>query len=664
MFRPLLTVALIAAATQLLAQENRSKPYRLPSVELKQPVIWGAEATSPDGFALSFGGQDQDADDGRPHTRIKVDDQWTSLAEQLNQQLDRKQSQRLQALEAARREIASQLAAARRAYFQGHLATDQLAQQRKQIAQNLARFATADSNSHLTAARNALDEAADDAVSQLRALWQTQIHVEQAAEAIRPEPPPRALSPIVYEPVSKRFVVFGGDHCDYLLNDLWVFDPQTKRWEQRHPKQAPPPRANHQLTATGDGTITVTGGYTYSSSTGYVSGQYVDLGDGPWTYDLAKNQWTGEGKLVAADQRVYRTGPFHPKFYYPQPPDPAAHAKWLADLPVNTWTKLNPPHLPRLNRDWGSAVIDPDRDLILRFSGGHSAHGGTDVLQYHLATNRWELCFPVEFPLGQLYSNTSYPRGFNFNLRPWVTGHTYQNYGYDTVTQRMLFTGEPTHYFTYDPTLGDWTGRAAKPKGMVYNSCFYTLTLTTTPKGMICWTKDGNLFRFEQGEWQALETSGDKLAGAVVDNSTIVHDTKRDRLLAVTKPYGKAPFGGSVYAVDLKTLRVTRMEPAGRERASVIPYLCQLRYDPQHDLLLVGGTYQEDGQRRTPAYDCASDRWVSMALVGDDPSGEKGRNVSLGLMYDAKRKLFWAVDTNSQVYVLRIDPAQGDLRPL
>jgi hypothetical protein len=71
-----------------------------------------------------------------------------------------------------------------------------------------------------------------------------------------------------------------------------------------------------------------------------------------------------------------------------------------------------------------------------------------------------------------------------------------------------------------------------------------------------------------------------------------------------------------------------------------------------------------DGLRRTPAYDCAGNRWVSLKIVGDDPSGKKGRNVSLGMMYDAQRKLFWAVDTNSNVYVLRLDIATADLKPM
>jgi hypothetical protein len=111
---------------------------------------------------------------------------------------------------------------------------------------------------------------------------------------------------------------------------------------------------------------------------------------------------------------------------------------------------------------------------------------------------------------------------------------------------------------------------------------------------------------------------------------------------------------------------VTRLKPEGREAAAAIPYLCQLRYDAEHDLLLVGGTLPPDntGLRRTPAYDCAGNRWVSLKITGDDPSGAKGRNVSLGVVYDAKRKLFFAVDTKSNVFALRLEPQSADAQPL
>ena len=83
------------------------------------------------------------------------------------------------------------------------------------------------------------------------------------------------------------------------------------------------------------------------------------------------------------------------------------------------------------------------------------------------------------------------------------------------------------------------------------------------------------------------------------------------------------------------------------------------------DLLLAGANLR-GGEKpwRTPAYDCAANKWISLKITGDDPSGPEGRNVSLGLMYDAKRKLFWAVDTNSEVYVLKLDPASAEPKDL
>jgi sialidase-1 len=673
--------------------QAQPRSYRLPAVDLKERVIWGSTAETPEGFALSFGGEDQDADDGISHTRIKEKGGvWKDIHWELGKNNPAQPwHDKARALALRQKSL---LAEARALYFQGarpevqlQLTRTQLLLAQEHIAKDLDTFS-----------ENAMKEKDGEAASQLRlvkalltnavatargniaalkdgitpacvrGMHELQIRLEETADRLGAEPPPRALSPLAYDAKTKQFILFGGDHLDYLTNDTWVFDPGKKKWQLHQPETAPPPRANHTLKAA-DGKVTLTGGYTYTSNTDYMGGQYRDLADGEWTYDIAQSKWTG-GKGGGAGERVYRTGPLRPDFYLKgEKPEAAAWAAKLKNLPANTWVATNPPQLPKLNRDWGTAVLDPDRDLILRFSGGHCAHGGSDVLHYHLNTNRWELPYPVEFPLGQLYTNTEYPDGFNFNRRPWVTGHTYQNYGYDPVAKLMLFTGRERHTYYYDPDRADWTARAAKPKEMCYNSCFYTLTVCPTPKGLVTWTEQGKVFRYnaEKKEWGELKLNGVKLPGSVVDNSTVVHDAKRDRLLFARKLYGeKAKYDGQLYALDLKTNTVNTLSPKGMEAASAIPYLCQLRYDPANDLLLVGATLppEGDGPRRTPAYDCANNRWVTLALGGTDPSGKAGRNVSLGLMYDAKRKVFWAVDTNSQVYVLRLDVKSADAKPL
>ena len=670
------------------------RPHRLPSVDLQKPVIWGSECLLPDGIGLAFGGQDQTAADGQPHTRIREEGKWRPIHEELRS-ADPAQafSDRCRRTAKAQKDLS---ATTRAVFFRGLPAADEaravsallLPRYGKLLAEIDALKAgpgatvgdiKGESARHIADTLAEAVEQSSRATASLRSgelaaaarqMLAVQISLEKAAEATDAEPPPRALSPIAYDPATRRFVLFGGDHLDYLTNDVWVFDPAVKRWQARYAASSPVPRADHRWKAAGDGKFVLEGGYTYTSSNDYCGGQYGDLDDGDWTYDMRNNTWTGAGRTCAAGSRVYRTGPFHPDFFLTDPkPDAAVFQAWLKGLPANTWVQTKPPQLPQLNRDWGTAVLDTDRDMILRFSGGHSAHGGSDVLHYHLAANRWELPFPVEFPLGQLYSNTSYPEGFNFNMRPWVTGHTYQSYGYDATAQHMVFTGQPRHAYLYGPDVADWIGRSAKPREMSYDSCYYTLTLCPTPKGMVCWTQEGRLFRFDAAktQWEPLKLTGPRLPGSVVDNSTLAYDRRRDRLIFARKPYGdQHRYDGQLHVVDLKSLEVGTLSPQGMAGATAVPYLCQIRYDTEHDLLLVGATLPpgNDGSRRTPAYDCAANRWLSLKLAGDDPSGKQGRNVSLGLVYDAPRRLFWAVDTRSRVYVLRLEPKTAGIEAM
>ncbi len=501
-----------------------------------------------------------------------------------------------------------------------------------------------------------------------------QVDLDKVTESFDAEPPARYLSPLAYDPQTKLFVLTCGDHGDYLTNDLWLFDPAKKKWEQRHPESAPPPRGSHTLKANGDGTVTLSGGYTYTSSISYVGTQYRELNDGDWTYDISANTWKGPGKGVSPDTRVYRTGSFHPDLFL-QGPWPDAAKKDVDAIPANRWVERKPPHKPEMVRTWGHAALDPDHDLVLVFSGGHSAHGGSDVLHYHLATNRWELPFPVEFPLGQTYSNTSYPEGYNINHRPWVTGHTYQSYNYDPLSKKLYLNARVNNTYVYDPVIGDWIGRFPKPKPMVYSDCFYTLNTLPTPHGLICWTAHGCIFKLDAAkrEWQEVRSNGVKLPGSVVDASTYVHDSKRDRLLFFRSDYGKKS-EGELYIFDMKTGEVTKRTPdnAAALAALDLQEVDRAVYDPEHDLVLFSSLLPgEAGKvRRTLAFDCAADKWTSFD-IGYEIDREKklshpaGPGSSCGLLFDAKRKLIWGVDTHDcRVYVLRLDPDKADRKAL
>ena len=691
------------------AATNKSKPYRLPSVDVKQRILWGSTARTPEGLELSFGGQDQASEDGRPRTRIKVAGQWQSLAATL------RAANPLQSLHAkiwaVRNTVKNQTAKLRYVFFQGQPQTQQNA-----VLQNIILPILQDSVSDVEALDQELQAlgtqhtdpyfidqiaytqqrlhngqdhlrqtlkqlSAATLTDAITSLWPAQIALEQAAEAVDAEPPARALSPLIYDPHTQLFVLFGGDHLDYLTNDTWVFDPKRQRWEQRHPPSAPPPRANHVWSLAG-ASLHLAGGYHYFNALRAMEGPYLNHDDGAWQYNVAQNIWISHSDqpTVSANRRTYREKWFHPLHYLNvDRPDARQHDAHLQALPVNTWVRMDPPLKPRINRDWGSATHDSAQDLLLRFSGGHSAHGGSDVIMYHFATNRWELPFPVEFPLGQTYSNTAYPRGYNFNLRPWIHIHSYKHYGYDASAELMLFNGQKRWFYWFDSRVGDWTGRAIKPEPMDYRSPdtrapVYSLTCTATPKGQACWNARGEVLRYdhEQRQWQLLALQGERLIGSRVDHSGIVFDSKRDRLLFIPKGKRRTPFSGAIYELDMKTLVVSRLNPHNADRAGVTPtFFRELVYLPKADLVLnVAAVLSTSPQGRDLlAYDCADNRWLAVTINGPSVLSErelKGRRfgVSLGAVYDPKRDFIWITTTHSEVYALRFDRATAVVKAL
>lgn len=216
-------LAILAAAAPALAQKPKPKYTKAPGANLRDEIIWGSEATG-DGLTLSFGGINQRGDDPRPHTRIrKGDGEWKNIAEEL--QKANPQQAACEQTRAKAEAIKAAVAKIRFAYLDGDSKAIEA------VRASFAKFT---------------DEpvaAADlDGPELIKTLYQLQVSQEKQADLLAAEPAGRCLSPLVWEPKNKVFVLFGGDHLDYMTNDTWVFDPAKMRWEQRHPKTAPAPR--------------------------------------------------------------------------------------------------------------------------------------------------------------------------------------------------------------------------------------------------------------------------------------------------------------------------------------------------------------------------------------------------------------------------------------
>ncbi|MGE3803212.1 MAG: kelch repeat-containing protein [Gemmataceae bacterium] len=527
------------------------------------------------------------------------------------------------------------------------------------------------------------------------------------------QPPARANARLCYDPVHKKIVLFGGDRLDQLFADTWTFDVVKKKWEEQKPARGPGPRAGHALVWLPRAKkALLLGGYGYTSGTGYVERLYRPLPFEAWVYDAGSNRWdlllhTDLGKtapqseanfftsaaadkndnaLVLADNGTWlapidaakideagtekysvkpgtverRTGAHDPAWYQDVPAaDPDKVKAELARLPANEWVLRPTPRLARPNMDWGSAVYAPDLDLILRFSGGHSAYSGTAPHVYDVKTDRYSIPFAPEYPIEYVYSNDQVNGEWSFQGNPWMTGHTYKSTGYDPNLKSLVFAPHTYTYF-FDPKTGRWT-RA--PERNPYRPNFYNVTVCATPQGAVVWAdgpKGAGLWRLDAKTrtWRTLPLEG-RLPDKSPDRHGLAYDSKRDRLLFFSDAGKDA---GNVVAYDFKTGVATPLEPAGKSKGAV--HSRETIYLPEEDKVLVGARVADDkDQQLWLLYDCARNAWLGVELPGADPIGKgtvgKSFNNSMGLMYDPGRRLIWAVGQNSHVHVLRLDLAKA-----
>ena len=532
------------------------------------------------------------------------------------------------------------------------------------------------------------------------------------------QPPQRANSRLAYDPVHRKIVLFGGDQLDQLIADTWTFDLAAQTWTQARPRKSPSPRAGHALLwLPKSKKVLLLGGYTYTSAIGYVERLYQPLTLEAWVYDVAATEWqlitrfdpksspespaptplpaaVSDDDLVLALSKgtwlaqidatktdaagtdeygaapgttVRREGPHDPAWFQQDvaEAEPAKVDAELRALPANRFVSRPTPKLPRPNMDWGSAVLAPELDLIIRFSGGHSAYSGTAPQVYHIKTDRYSVPFAAEYPLEYVYSNDQVRGEWSFKGNPWMTGHTYKSTGYDPHLKSLVFAPHDYTYF-FDPIAGRWS---RSPEKNPYRADFYNVTVCATPQGAVVWadrrTGGDGVWRLDAASrtWRELPVTGDKLPNKSPDQHGLAFDSKRNRLLFFSNVDKNK---GDVLAYDMQSTEARWLESRGRNHAAVPSR--ETVYLPEHDLVLLAARTRINDQSLWLAYDCAANAWKALELPGDDPIG-KGTSAgafhnSVGMMYDPNRKLVWFVGQNSHVTTLKLDPASAVTKAL
>lgn len=544
--------------------------------------------------------------------------------------------------------------------------------------------------------------------------------------ALKQQPPQRANSQLVYDPVAKKIVLFGGDQLHQQLADTWTFDLATREWQQVPTDRCPTPRAGHALLWLPKAKkILLFGGYMYTSNTGYVADMYKPLPFEAWVFDPATAKWdllkrfepkqapqppnvgflhaavdendvvvtTGNGTWrmdvdatqidVAGTEKfagkstdvTRRTGPYDPAWFEQDVPaaNPEQVKTDLAALPANEWVQRPTPKLPRPNMDWGSAVFIPEQDKIIRFSGGHSAYSGTAPIVYDVKTDRYSLPFAPELPLEFVYSNDQVDGEWSFQGNPWMTGHTYKATGYEPATQTLLFAA---HDYTYlfDARTRKWSRTDLR---CPFQPNMYVVTCATTAQGLVVWadwngsSTDAGLWLFAVDAVAPERVKGDQREWRALPKLLTRHDKSPDRHgLAYDSKRDRLLFfsavgknKGDVAAYEMKTGKSSWLDAIGKSQAAVSSR--ETIYLPEQDAVLIGARVKDEGGKFLWAlYDCAQNAWYGVELTGADPIGKGEFNNSMGLMYDPARRLIWAVGQNSHVHVLRLDLKSARKVPL
>jgi hypothetical protein len=385
---------------------------------------------------------------------------------------------------------------------------------------------------------------------------------------------------------------------------------------------------------------------------------------------LVDGEGTAKRGVPPLAEKPYPAKREDPQWYEmnaPQP-DPAAEEDWLKKLQPNTWVLRQSPNWPQIDyggsRCWGCCVLDTDRDQFLHYGGGHATYDGNDVLHYSIRANRYFIGHRPEHTLNFAPNGIGLPACKSYQNRPFLSGHSYRCYAYDPTLAKLVLCAQKSggKLFTYDPSAGDWEASLTTPfHKKDFEIHQYQTKCVGTAKGVIAWPCTGEgLWRVDAARmtWEKLPAQG-KVGTPGWDTEGMVWDSKRDRLLLLS-----SGLKGDITAYDIKTGQVQLLNPAGKEHAGASPR--EAIYLSGCDAALVGARPGKGaaGEQRWLLYDCSKNAWLAVRLPGADPLGKEQFNVSLGLMYDPRRDLVWAVDMLSKPYVLRLDVKTADVRPL
>lgn len=199
-------------------------------------------------------------------------------------------------------------------------------------------------------------------------------------------PPARASQAMAYDPVANKLIVFGGYDGKTYYGDTWAYDLAGNAWTELKPAGlAPAARQGHSLVYDPQSKkMILFGGYDGAK-------QYGDT----WAYDPAKNSWKDlkpKGDQPAArdsqamaydpdDKVMILFGGWSTTTQFAD--------TWVYDPDKNSWTDLKPTGDSPAARALPQMTYDPGVKRLVLFGGGTSSATFDDCWMFDYADRAW-----------------------------------------------------------------------------------------------------------------------------------------------------------------------------------------------------------------------------------------------------------------------------------
>jgi len=183
-------------------------------------------------------------------------------------------------------------------------------------------------------------------------------------------PIPRNSHTFCYDNIKKNLILFGGAGSTGELNDLFIFDPNTKIWENRTQTSGSewPSAREMQIS------------HIYHKPDGsshmlVIGGRIIgDISSEIWTYEIEKNIWTRKkvcpikiaaaGSTIYKDQFIFIFGGTDGQGFL--------NDLWIYDIIKDEWKKFDPSKLSKILKDASGKIavsMEVTDEYLIMFGG-------------------------------------------------------------------------------------------------------------------------------------------------------------------------------------------------------------------------------------------------------------------------------------------------------